>query len=151
MHTARLLANLALNDANRAAIAAAGAILPLVRLLGSASEGVQEQAARALEILAVNSDDNPAAIAAADAIPPLVRLLGSRSAGVQERAAGLANLAVTDANRAALAAAGAILPLVRPVGSGREGVPGHRRMGGAVQADPGLQDAAARALANLRC
>ena len=43
-----MLANLAVNDANKVAITASSVILRLVRLLGSRSEVVQAQAARAL-------------------------------------------------------------------------------------------------------
>ena len=84
---ATALANLAdNNDANKAAIAAAGGIPPLVRLLGSSIAGVQQHAARTLWYLARN-DANKAAIAAAGVIPPLVLLLGSGSELMQEGAA----------------------------------------------------------------
>ena len=117
------LGMLAVNEANQAAIAAAGGIPPLVRLLGSGSEDVQEAAAGALGYLADNSDANRAAIAAGGGIPALVQLLGSSSEDVQERAARvLAILARDDSNRAAIAAAGGIPPLVQLLRSGSEGV-----------------------------
>ncbi|KAG1656174.1 hypothetical protein FOA52_008713 [Chlamydomonas sp. UWO 241] len=59
-----------------AAIAAAGAIPPLVQLMGpSLPADVQEKAAGILTNIAQN-EDTVVAIAAAGAIPPLVQLLG---------------------------------------------------------------------------
>ena len=63
------------------------AIPPLVRLLGSGSVGMQEEAARALWNLAANIHANQAAVAAAGIILPLVQLLGSSSEGLQGGAA----------------------------------------------------------------
>ena len=94
-----------------------------MRLLDSGSEGVQEEAAGALWILAEDNDANQAAIAAAGGIPPLVRLLDSGSEAVLQEAVGvLLSLAVNSAaNRAAIAAAGGIPPLVRLRRSGDAG------------------------------
>ncbi|KAG1657004.1 hypothetical protein FOA52_012005 [Chlamydomonas sp. UWO 241] len=71
-------------SANRAAIVAAGAISPLVQLLGQHTPaGVQMAATDALKQLAVNHAENQSVIAGAGAIPPLVKLLERRSpAGV---------------------------------------------------------------------
>ena len=80
---------------NHADIVAAGAISPLVALLGTQStEAVQELAAVALSCLAVTVD-NRVKIAAAGVIPPLAILLGDQSlAALQAQAAQLlANIA----------------------------------------------------------
>ena len=79
--------NLAINDANAAAIAAAGGIAPLVELARSGSAGAKEQAAGALWNLAHN-DANQVAIAAAGGIAPLVELVRSGSAGAKEPSRG---------------------------------------------------------------
>ena len=63
--------------ANQQAIAAAGAIVPLVALLANGSDLVQEAAADALTSLSFDHAGNMQAIAAAGAIPPLGALLGS--------------------------------------------------------------------------
>ena len=94
---------------NRAAIAAAGGIEPLIALLGSPSVEVQNAAAGALYNLACigacrggcagacgcvapyargAADATRVAIAAAGGIEPLIALLGSASAEVQKAAAG---------------------------------------------------------------
>ncbi len=93
-------------DANRAAIADAGGIQPLIALLSSPSVvGVQENAAGALGVLSVNAE-NKAAIASAGCIPHLIALLASPSAGVQGAAAGaLGALGVPDELRGSLEAA----------------------------------------------
>ncbi|GLC57934.1 hypothetical protein PLESTB_001291300 [Pleodorina starrii] len=131
---AKSLMTLASNDdANQVAIAQAGGIPPLVKLLNSSDTGVQEQAAGALGVLAGN-DANQVAIAQAGGIPPLVKLLNSSDTGVQEQAAGaLGVLAGNDANQVAIAQAGGIPPLVKLLNS----------------SDTGLQKRAAWALAYL--
>ena len=101
-----------LNPDILAALAAAGAIPALVRLLGPGSPAeVQSNAARVLVKLAEDAD-SMVTIAAAGAIPPLVQLLrpGS-SAEVQEMAAGaLRVLSNSNAeNRAAITAASVIM------------------------------------------
>ena len=101
--------------ANKVRIAAAGAIPPLVALLGPHSSAeVQEQAAGALSILAFN-DDNKVKIATAGAILPLVALLGHHnSPEVQMRAAGaLWYLSRNDDNRVKIRSAGAVVLLKR--------------------------------------
>ena len=72
-----------------ASFVSAGALPPLVELLGAHNMSeVQEAAAGALLALALN-DDNKAKIATAGAIPPLVEFLGCQSkARVQMAAAG---------------------------------------------------------------
>lgn len=65
---------------NKSAIAAAGAIPPLARLLRWGSAVMQEAVAYTLWNLAASSPRNKAIITAAGAIPALVRLLGSPGA-----------------------------------------------------------------------
>jgi len=117
---AKILANLAMDVQNKAAIAAASGIPPLVALVTSGSDSAKQDAARALGNLAVN-DQNKAAIAAAGGIPPLVTLITSGSDSAKEYAAGaLGSLARNDQNGAAIAAAGGIPPLVALVTSGSD-------------------------------
>ncbi|KAG1653692.1 hypothetical protein FOA52_006415 [Chlamydomonas sp. UWO 241] len=95
----------------RNAVAAAGAIPALVRLLDPKSTAyVQTAAARALGKLAFNHTLNRAIISAAGAIPTLVQLLGPElSADVQYTAAGaLRDLSAGHAqNQAAITGSGA--------------------------------------------
>ena len=106
------------NDYN-ITVATAGAISPLVALLGPQNSAtVQENAAGALRYLAIYINNN-INIAAAGAIPYLVALLGPQnSATMQENAAGtLENLAAgNEYNSINIAAAGAIPPLVALLG-----------------------------------
>jgi hypothetical protein len=120
----------------RTAIAAAGAIPPLVQLLlGSAPRqgGVHATAASALTILARNHVPNQAAITAAGAIPLLVQLLGQHSSPITVQAAAntLAELALSHAQQAA----DAITPLVQLLEK--------------QSSAPGIKVAAARALRYL--
>ncbi|KAG1663063.1 hypothetical protein FOA52_011583 [Chlamydomonas sp. UWO 241] len=95
---------------NQITIAAAGAIPPLVQLLGAASPAyAQRNAAGALARLAQNAD-NMATITAAGAIPPLVMLLrlGSDDLPKEFATRALVILGLNNAkNRASIAAAGA--------------------------------------------
>ena len=68
-------------------MAAAGGMAPLLGLLGSGSEGVQEGAVGALGMLADCNHAIHSAIVAASAIPPLQWLLGSATVRVQVQAA----------------------------------------------------------------
>merc|ERR1719188_2623032 len=82
------------NPENQAAIAQAGAILPLVKLLEDGMPGVREEAARALWNLAMDNFDNQVAIVRAGAAIPLVALL---KGDAQEQATiTLLNLAAND-------------------------------------------------------
>eukprot|EP01052_Picozoa_sp_SAG31_P050035 SAG31_NODE_11237_length_1050_cov_4.801262_1_plen_104_part_10 len=94
------LAPYAFNNAdNKVAIAQAGALAPLVRLLTEGSANAKEQAVLALQSLAANNADNKVAIAQAGALAPLVRLLTEGSAKAKENAAGaLRNLAFNNAD-----------------------------------------------------
>ena len=97
-------------------IAAAGAILPLVALLGPHNAlSVQISATMALTYLALQNNDNQVKIAAAGAIPPLVALLGPQnSANIQYDAIGaLRNLAANAGNRFRICSAGAVSALTQ--------------------------------------
>jgi vacuolar protein 8 len=110
-------------DLMRGALAAAGALPPLVAMLGDGTAEERAAAAEALRKLARN-DANKAAIAAAGAIEPLVALVRDGDArGKAEAAGALWSLAYGDvAIVSAIAAAGAIEPLVALVRDGdREG------------------------------
>jgi vacuolar protein 8 len=94
------------NENNRVAVAAAGAIPPLVELLRGGSDEGRAEAAEALWILAYSDDDN-------DAVTPLVELLsGGSDEGRAEAARALGNLAYDDDIAVVVVAAGAIPPLV---------------------------------------
>jgi hypothetical protein len=75
---AKTLRSLAANPENKVKIVAAGAISPLVALLGpQSSAGVQEQAAGALRNLALNNSENKVKIRHAGAVGALNRLLSA--------------------------------------------------------------------------
>ena len=105
-HATHVLAILATdNSANKVSIARAGAIPPLVQLLGSgssSSEPARLYAAHTLRNLAADNGTNSVSIAGAGAIPLLVQLLGSSSNEAVREAAvcALGTLANnTEANR----------------------------------------------------
>ena len=105
------------DDAIVSAIAAAGAIEPLVALVRDGDARGKANAAAALRNLAAGDDAIRAAIAAAGAIEPLVR--DGDAPGKANAAAALWTLAAgDDAMKAAIAAAGAIEPLVALVRDG---------------------------------
>ena len=106
-------------DPMRGALAAAGALPPLVAMLGDGTAEERAAAAEALWKLARNKY-NKAAIAATGAIEPLVALVRDGDARGKATAAGaLLNLAAGDAAiKAAIAAAGAIEALVALVRDG---------------------------------
>lgn len=105
---ARAIAGAACKPANRQAIAEAGAIPPLVELLGSGSTGAREAAAEALANLASQTPSNAQAMVEGGSIPALIDLLSSGSAGSKAEAArGLTNIACNSPSRChAIAAAG---------------------------------------------
>ena len=108
------------NDANKVAIAEAGAIAPLIELVRSSSEKAKEHAARTLHNLAINAT-NAAAIAVAGGIEPLVELLRSAFDDTKTCVAeALTNLASSHANQVAIVKAGAISPLLELARSGSE-------------------------------
>lgn len=111
------LANLGADEKCSMEVAAAGGVHALVMLARTCkSEGVQEQAARALANLAAHGDSNSnnAAIGLeAGALDALVQLTYSQNEGVRQEAAGaLWNLSFDDKNREAISAAGGVEALV---------------------------------------
>ena len=84
------------NAANQAAIAAAGAIEPLVALVRSGSVGAQEQAAAALWALATGNAANKAAIVAAGAIEPLTAMRSGSALAAMEQAEGALGVLAED-------------------------------------------------------
>lgn len=84
---ANALQSLALNDDNRSAIAAAGAIAPLIELLQVGGAAGKANAATALLNLSGKSTENKKAIAAAGGLKPLIDLYNDGSPGAQKRAA----------------------------------------------------------------
>jgi hypothetical protein len=106
-------------DPMRGALAAAGALPPLVTMLINGTAEERAAAAEALSKLARNAAIT-AAIVAADALKPLVALVRDGDArGKANAASALANLAAGDAAiRAAIKAAGALEPLVALVRDG---------------------------------
>ena len=107
---ARRLGWLAFNNrTNKAAIAEAGGIPPLVELLCDRSAEAKRWAARALGNLSRNNDANAVLIAAAGGIPPLVDLLRDESANAELVAASaLWNLPSNNASNNAVAVAAAV-------------------------------------------
>jgi HEAT repeat protein len=72
----------------QSAVAACGAVPPLVRLLQHGCDDSKEEAASAIWALADGHVDNKEAIAAADGLAPLVALIGEGSEHAQAQAAG---------------------------------------------------------------
>jgi len=105
---------LAKDEANRAKLADADAIEPLVTLLRHGTDDAQkEKAARVLGNLAYE-EAYEVLIAQAGAIPPLVQLLGSTDDALKGSAAlALFHLAFNETNQAEIGRAGAIQPLVQ--------------------------------------
>ena len=98
-------------EAAKAAVVNAGALPPLIALLSDGPAKAQEEAVKALTILAINAD-NKVAIAKARALPPLTALLGNSSDGAHEEAAEVRrNLMIGADNTRAIAKAGALSPL----------------------------------------
>ncbi|KAG1670879.1 hypothetical protein FOA52_000381 [Chlamydomonas sp. UWO 241] len=103
-----------------AAFHAAGAISPLVKLLGADCPEEQLDAAGACGLLARDAA-SAATVIAAGAIPALVKLLGSGfSTAVQSNATGSLTLIARSSveNALAIVAAGALPPLVQLLGRG---------------------------------
>merc|ERR1719453_1172360 len=91
---AQALRNLADSNAeNQAAIAQAGAIVPLVKLLEDGMPNVRSEAARALWNIARENFDNQVAIVRAGAAIPLVALL--KGDAQEEATITLLNLAAS--------------------------------------------------------
>eukprot|EP00898_Chlorokybus_atmophyticus_P008373 jgi/Chlat1/8537/Chrsp82S07940 len=131
------MGNLIFCDADAAAVAIeAGAIAPLVALLGDIDVDRQALAANVLRLLAAEVADARAAIARAGAIPALVALLSTGMQRCHEYAAeALANIAShSTVHKLAITEAGAIQPLVTLL---------------CMSSTPGCKYAATRALAIL--
>ena len=112
---ARALGNFAYNNsANKAAIAKARGIPPLVDLLRDGSAKAKEDAARTLSSLAC-SIANGVLIVADGAIPPLIDLLRDGGANAKVRAAAALHYLAyhNDANKVAIAEGGGIPPLLQ--------------------------------------
>jgi hypothetical protein len=123
------LTNLAdTNEDNQEAIGKAGAVAPLIKLLGSGvPKSGQEEAAGTLMNLAA-SEANKAKMVSAGVLGPLLALLSTGTVATQEHAAGcLANLANGhDEHQTAIIKAGAIEPLLSLLsvtGGGEPGAP----------------------------
>lgn len=103
---------------NRIVIAGCGAISPLVNLLHSSDQTIQEYAVTTLLNLSIN-DNNKIAIAKADAIEPLIHVLRTGSPEARENsAAALSSLSVFEDNNILIGNSGAITPLVELLGNG---------------------------------
>ena len=83
---AHALANLATNDATRAAIAEFGGIAPLVAMVSNGTRAQKENAAAALRVLAAN-EANKVAIARAGGIAPLIAMTRDGTAAQKKYAA----------------------------------------------------------------
>ena len=118
---AKMLGVIAVNHPeNKAAIASAGGIEPLVILSQCGTDGEKEQAAGALCSLA-RDRDNKMSIAQAGGITALVALVRSGTDGQKEEAAAaLCNLARNRENKEAIAAADGISPLIALIHGGTE-------------------------------
>jgi vacuolar protein 8 len=108
------------HTANQLAAAEAGAINPLVAMLGSPQAEMQSNAAGALSTLASNNHDNQTAIARTGAIAPLCTLVREGSSETKEQSASaLWSLAHENApNKATIAKLGGVEPLVGLLVSG---------------------------------
>ncbi|XP_027345836.1 U-box domain-containing protein 13-like isoform X2 [Abrus precatorius] len=100
------------NADNRVAIAEAGAIPLLVRLLSVPDSRTQEHAVTALLNLSIH-ENNKGSIVSSGAVPGIVQVLHKGSMEARENAAAtLFSLSVIDENKVTIGASGAIPPLV---------------------------------------
>ena len=109
------------NPANQLALAEAGAIGPLVAMLGSPTPEMQSTAALAISSLSRDSPENQAAIARTGAIAPLCTNVrdGATAETKEGSASALWSLATDNApNKATIAKLGGIEPLVSLLVSG---------------------------------
>ncbi|KAL0408007.1 UNVERIFIED_CONTAM: U-box domain-containing protein 4 [Sesamum radiatum] len=106
------LLNLSINDNNKAAIANADAIEPLIHVLETGSPEAKENSAATLFSLSV-MDENKIKIGRSGAIKPLVDLLGNGTPrGKKDAATALFNLSINHENKARIVQAGAVKYLV---------------------------------------
>ncbi|KAG0570009.1 hypothetical protein KC19_6G132200 [Ceratodon purpureus] len=100
------------DDKNILAIASEGAVTTLVHLLDASQPEIQEKAAAAICLLALN-DSCEHAVVAEGGIAPLVRLLDSGSSKAQEQAsAALQGLSVSEENARAITSHGGVPALI---------------------------------------
>lgn len=103
---------------NPIVMADCGAIVPLVNLLGSTDNKIQESAVTALLNLSID-DNNKSAIANAGAIELLMHVLETGTPEAKENsAATLFSISVVEDNKAKIGRAGVIKPLVDLLGNG---------------------------------
>ncbi|KAH8056519.1 hypothetical protein JL722_7355 [Aureococcus anophagefferens] len=133
LEAARALCNMTVKDDHLSAVAAAGAIPPLVVLLRSGDDSVKLLAAKVLQNLARGVWEIRNSIGAAGAVPALIEVVNSGDDSSKKHAAhALANLAWHhDGNT--LSVASAIVPLVQLLRDGSDDA----------------KEAAAQALSNL--
>ncbi|XWS15425.1 hypothetical protein CRYUN_Cryun35bG0097200 [Craigia yunnanensis] len=106
------LLNLSINDNNKAAIANANAIEPLIYVLETGTPEAKENSAATLFSLSV-IEDNKVKIGRSGAIKPLVDLLGNGTPrGKKDAATALFNLSIFHENKARIVQAGAVRHLV---------------------------------------
>ncbi|KAK4441582.1 U-box domain-containing protein 3 [Sesamum alatum] len=106
------------NMENRFIIGQCGAITPLISLLHSDVELIQEHAVTALLNLSIN-EKIKARIGAEGAVEPLIHVLRIGNAGAKENAAAaLFSLSLLDEYRIKIGRSGAVKPLVRLLQSG---------------------------------
>ncbi|CAL0334742.1 unnamed protein product [Lupinus luteus] len=109
---ANSLLNLSINDNNKAAIATAGAIEPLIHVLETGSPEAKENSAATLFSLSV-IEENKITIGRSGAIRPLVDLLGNGTPrGKKDAATALFNLSIFHENKSRIVQAGAVRHLV---------------------------------------
>ncbi|KAJ9537330.1 hypothetical protein OSB04_030063 [Centaurea solstitialis] len=108
------------NAENRVAVAKAGAIPLLTRLLTSPDSRTQEHAVTALLNLSL-CEENKGSIVSSGAVPGIIQVLKRGSMEAQENAAAtLFSLSVIDENKAVIGSLGAIPPLVLLLGEGTQ-------------------------------
>ncbi|KAJ9537715.1 hypothetical protein OSB04_030448 [Centaurea solstitialis] len=108
------------NAENRVAVAEAGAIPLLTRLLTSPDSRTQEHAVTALLNLSL-CEENKGSIVSSGAVPGIIQVLKKGSREAQENAAAtLFSLSVIDENKAVIGSLGAIPPLVLLLGEGTQ-------------------------------
>ena len=102
------------NRANQLGLAEAGAITPLVSMLGSPQPEMQANAAGALAALAHENNENQSAIARTGAIAPLCALTREGTPRVKEQSASALWALATDnaLNKATIAKLGGVEPLL---------------------------------------
>ncbi|KAG5250462.1 U-box domain-containing protein [Salix suchowensis] len=115
-HAVTALLNLSINEENKAIIAEAGAIEPIIQVLRSGNDGAKENSAATLFSLSV-LDEYKAKIGRSGAVTALVDLLGSgTSRGKKDAATTLFSLSIFHENKYRIVRAGAVKYLVELMG-----------------------------------